>query len=113
MNEEKIIQDHLNRIDYEDVVRDEVREIIYRTVEATINRELQDIFEKVADTLITKYLEEKFQEFLSKEIVINDGWTTSTRYESFDEFFKEALKKKFEQELSEWGTLSLTQSEMK
>lgn len=90
LNIEKTIQQKLNDLDITFLVRDAVNTIVKNETQIVIGK----ILERETEKIIT----ENIKYYLKDSVSINDGWGAIKTFATFEEMFKQELKKKMDNE---------------
>ena len=102
MEIEKLIEKQIAGIDYEYLVRDEIR----RSLTDNIKREIHSVIKNRVEELINLEIDI----VLSGEVFTDDGWGKKGKYNSFADLFKSTFQEKLN---SSWDMKRLLENKVK
>lgn len=85
MTIEDLVKSQLDQIDFSDLIREEFKEMF----RSKINSEFSSITKEEIQSIIKS----EVSEIMANPITIQDGWSKTDQYNSFEEFFKKEFKK--------------------
>lgn len=89
LNIADLIHERVDAIDIDELVKLEVRRVVASTVTRLVTQKILAITDEVAKGMVV----DEINSILGSEVMVDDGWGHRAKYDTFDDLFKESLKK--------------------
>lgn len=86
MEIEKLIQEQIQNVEYENLVTDEIRRCLTGDIKRTINEVMRNEIEDI--------IKSEIEIVMSGEVFTDDGWGRKEKFNSFENLFKKTFKEK-------------------
>ncbi len=100
MNEESILNQLLQNVDAEDIVKRMVFEGLDKKISALISQEIV----KYTEIKIRNIIDDEIDASLHSPMELRDGWHAPEKYESFEAYFKKVLYDKLQ---NNWDMINI------